>query len=330
MRSDLGFVIGVDGGASKTAAIIVSEDGDTIISRRAPPSAIVGRPHAEAISVLATLLQNLAEDAGTSLSSVRKVVLGLSGIDYEDDLPQQNRDLIEGLGLARDQLVLVNDSIVALAGATTTARSTVVQHGTEVTLAYRSTPGDERVFDSLGVAACFDIRHKAVPLVARMIDGRAAATSLRDAVLAHCDVSADRFAEWYLRSSDAPGRVLTLAPVIFGQWLSGDPAAQRLVESAVEDYAIATMAMARRMNAPGPFAACFGGGTLELGGPALLVAIAERLDQVCPDARLVKPAYAPEVGAALLGLHKLGRPADSFLESLGARALGPADTKAPN
>ena len=316
MSAEQCFVIGIDGGASKTAALIASADGATLIRRRAPASAIIGRPHAGAISVLAALLRDLTEEAGTRLSSVRRIVLGLSGIDYADELPDQRSDLVHGLGIAPEQLVLVNDSIVALAGATTAARSTVVQHGTEVTLAYRPAPGDERVFDSLGVAGSFDIRHKAVPLVARMIDGRATPTPLRDAVLAHCGVPPERFAEWYLRSGEAPGRILALAPVVFSQWQSGDPAAGQLVESAVEDYVSATLAMARRMDSPGPFTACFGGGTLEMGGRPLMETIGERLARVCPDARTAKPDHAPEVGGALLCLHGLGLPADPILRRL--------------
>lgn len=316
------FVIGIDGGASKTGALIASGDGAFMAHRRAPGSAIIGRPSAKAISVLADVLSDLTARAGIAVPAVERIVLGLSGVDHADEHAAQVQDLCSGLGLSAGQLVLVNDSIVALAGASMAVRSTIVQHGTEVTLAYRPAPGDERVFDSLGVANCFDIRHKAVPLVARMIDGRAEPTPLRDAVLAHCGVAADRFAEWFLRDSAAAGRILTLAPVIYARWQAGDPAAAALVSSAVEDYVIATAAMARRMG-PGPFTACFGGGTLAVGGGALIDAIAARLAEACPDARLATPAHAPETGAALLALRDIGLPQGPLLKRLetGARSL---------
>lgn len=310
------FVIGIDGGASKTAALIASSDGSTVYRRRAPGSAIVGRPHPHAISVLAAVLRELTESAGVPLSAVGRIVLGLSGIDYPDEQPAQARDLCEGLGLPPDRLILVNDSVVALAGATQAERSTIVQHGTEVTLAYRSGPGRERVFDSLGVADCFDIRHKAVPLVARMIDGRTPSTALRDAVLAHCGVAPDGFAAWVLRDRSASACILTLAPVVFGCWQAGDKAAALLVRSAVDDYVAATAAMARRMDAPGRFTACFGGGTLAVGGRALIEAIAQRLAEPCPEAQVATPVHSPEAGAALLALHGLGLPDGPLLKRL--------------
>lgn len=316
MNEEPRFVVGVDGGASKTAALIASVDGSIVARRRAPGSAIIGRPHPEAISVLAALLRELTESVGVPVSAIRRIVLGLSGIDYIDEQPMQAWNLAEGLGLAHEQLVLVNDSVVALAGATPAERSTIVQHGTEVTLAYRSALGKEQVFDSLGVADCFDIRHKAVPLVARMIDGRAAPTPLRDAVLAHCGVTADRFAEWVLRDRDAPGRILTMAPVVFARWQADDAAAAMLVRNAVADYVGATAAMARRMDASGAFTACFGGGTLAVGGRALIDAIGIRLAELCPEASLATPAYAPEAGAVLLALHGLGLPQNPLLTRL--------------
>ncbi len=315
MNADPVVVIGIDGGASKTAALIASSDGATLVCRRAPASAIVGRPHPEAIAVLAAVLRDLTDDVGVPLSAVGRIVLGLSGIDYAEEQPDQARDLSKGLGLAPGQLVLVNDSVVALAGATQAPRSTIVQHGTEVTLAYRRAPGAEQVFDSLGVADCFDIRHKAIPLVARMIDGRAEPSPLCDAVLAHCGVSAECFAGWVLRDSAAPGRILTLAPVVFDQGRAGDPAAAMLVRSAVEDYVTATAAMACRIG-PGPFTACFGGGTLSAGGEALIEMIAQRLAEVCPEAQLATPARSPEAGAALLALHDLGLSPDPLLARL--------------
>jgi N-acetylglucosamine kinase-like BadF-type ATPase len=318
------FVVGIDGGASKTGALIASSDGIVVARRRAPGSAIVGRPHTAAIAVLDAVLSGLAEDAGVPRSAIERVVLGLSGVDYADEQPVQARDLAAGLGLDPARLVLVNDSIVALAGATSSARSTIVQHGTEVTLAYRAAPGAEQVFDSLGVADCFDLRHRAAPLVARMIDGRAPATPLRDAVLTHCGTTAERFGEWVLRSQDAAGRILTLAPVVFGCWAAGDPAAAFLVDQAVEDYVAAAAAMVRRLG-PGPVTACFGGGTLSAGGPALLDAIAAALGQICPEAEIAVPAHAPEAGAALLALHGLDLPTDALLRRLDGGALIASD-----
>lgn len=315
------FIIGIDGGASKTRAVIASLDGAVAIARRVRGSAIVGHPHPEAIDVLTSVVHDLLDAAGAMASDVRAMVLGLSGIDYRDEYDAQFGALARGLGMDAARLTLVNDSVIALAGATQAPRATIVQHGTEVTMAYRAAVGAEEVFDSLGVADCFDMRLRAVPLVARMIDGRAPATPLLDAVLTHLGVTAEQFSGFVLREKAAAKRaVLTLAPIVAAHWQTGDPAAGALVESAINDYVLATKAMARRMG-PGTFTACFGGGTIQAGGEALFAAIADRLNAAGLDAQVAAPTYAPEIGACLMALHALGAPPDAILRRLSANGL---------
>lgn len=313
--SKAGFVIGIDGGASKTAALIASTDGSVAIGRRAPGSAIVGRPHPEAVGVLAGVVGALLDAAGASLRDVRALVIGLSGIDFPDEYDEQFAVLAEGLGIDAAQMTLVNDSVIALAGATLAPRATMVQHGTEVTLAHRAAIGAEEVFDSHGVADCFDMRRKAAPMIARMIDGRARATAFLDAALEHYGVTAAQFSAFVLREKAAQQAMLTLGPVIVAHWRAGDPGASLLVESAIEDYVVATRAMAQRIG-PGAFAACFGGGTIQIGGQAFYRAIEERLLESCPEARFALAEHPPEVGAAFMALQKLGCAPDALGESV--------------
>jgi N-acetylglucosamine kinase-like BadF-type ATPase len=171
-------------------------------------------------------------------------------------------------------------------------------------MAYRAAIGQERVFDSLGVADCFDLRHRVVPLVARMIDGRAEPTPLLDAVLEHCDVAAASFAEWMLRDSSARARIMRVAPVVFDRWHAGDAAAAALVDRAVSDYVTATIAMARRIG-PSTFDACFAGGVITQGGAALIAAIERQLAARCSAGRVTVPAAAPEDGALAIALSTL-------------------------
>ncbi|MBX3479748.1 MAG: hypothetical protein KF842_05065 [Caulobacter sp.] len=288
-------MIGIDAGATKTAAVAETLDGRLLDRLRTGPSAIVGLPDARALSVLRDIVDRLAPRR----EALAHITIGLSGVDFAEEQPEQHRRVAEGIGVPGDRLLLVNDSLVALAGAAKSDRTTLVQHGTEVTMAWRPRVGDESVFDSVGIADCFDLRLRTVPLVARMLDGRARVTSLKDRVLAHCGVDARSFPRWVIRDPGARERILQLAPVVFEAWQFGDAAAAQLVESAVEDYVTATVAMADRLG-PGAFDACFGGGTIGQGGKKLLSLIAERLSHRRPDASLALPARPPEEGALIL------------------------------
>lgn len=288
-------VVGIDAGATKTAAVAGILEGGVVERLRTSPSAIVGLPDARALAVLRDIVDRLAPKR----EALAYVAIGLSGVDFPEEHAEQHRQVAEAIGVPTNRLLLVNDSVIALAGAATRDRATLVQHGTEVTMAWRPRVGEETVFDSVGIADCFDVRLKTVPLVARMLDGRTPATPLKDLVLAHCGVDADAFPRWVIREPEARGRILTLGPVVFGAWQDGDPAAARLVDGAVEDYVTATVAMAARMG-QGPFQACFGGGTINQGGEALLSTISDRLTRRRADATLATPAKAPEDGALIL------------------------------
>ncbi|WP_293451489.1 BadF/BadG/BcrA/BcrD ATPase family protein [Phenylobacterium sp.] len=291
-------VIGIDAGATKTAAIAGLLDGGVLDRLRTGPSAIVGLPDDEALAVLRGVVDRLAPDR----ARIAHIVIGLSGVDFPDEHPEQHRRVANALEVPRERLLLVNDGVVALAGAAGRDRATLVQHGTEVTTAWRERLGGETVFDSVGVADVFDVRLKAVPAVARMLDGRATVTPLCARVLEHCGVTAAEFPRWMMRDPAARERILRLAPVVFEAWREGDATASRLVGRAVEDYVVTTLAMAARLK-PGPFQACFGGGTIAQGGEALVAAIGERLARERPDAVLATPAASPEEGALVLARH---------------------------
>lgn len=297
------LVIGIDAGATKTAAVSGRLDGEVLTRLRTAPSAIVGLPDARALSVLRGVVDALAPHR----PALAHVAIGLSGVDFADEFAEQHRRVAAAIELPAERLLLVNDSVVALAGAATEERATLVQHGTEVTMAWRARSGGEAVFDSVGIADCFDLRLRTVPLVARMLDGRAPVTPLRDQVLAHCGVDGEEFPRWMMRDPEAKTRILQVGPVVFAAWQAGDPAATDLVTRAVDDYVVATSAMAARMG-PGAFQACFSGGTIAQGGAALMDAIGRRLAKVRPEAVLAVPAGSPEDGALVLARRAAARP----------------------
>lgn len=288
-------MIGIDAGATKTAAIASALDGRILGRVRTNPSAVVGLPDDRALAVLRGVVDRFSPDR----TRLAHIAIGLSGVDFPEEVPEQHRRVAEALGVPPQRLLLVNDSVVALAGAATADRATLLQHGTEVTTAWRARPGGEAVFDSVGIADCFDVRLKVVPLVARMLDGRAPVTPLCEAVLTHCGVSAADFPRWMMRDPAARERILRVAPTVFTAWSAGDSAATGLVGQAVDDYVVTTVAMAARMG-PGSFQACFGGGTIAQGGDALVAAIGERLARERPDAVLSTPVATPEEGALTL------------------------------
>lgn len=297
--------IGLDSGGAKTAGVLCDAQGQVLARARDVGAAIIGLPDEPFYAVVEPMIASLCRQAGVALAEVSHLAIGLSGVDYPDEQAQQHRLIAERLGL-EGRLTLVNDGVVALWGASPAERSALVQHGSGITTACRDAYGAETIYDSIDVAEVFDLRRAAIALTARMIDGRAPATRLRDLVLAHCGVEARDFAAWFFREPAAKARRASIAPVVFGAWRQGEAAATQIVEHAVADYVLTAQAMTAGMQ--GPFEIAFGGGVINQGGQALQDLLKARLAAACPNAVQVPVALPPEDGAAVLAAFQMGLP----------------------
>lgn len=312
-------MVGLDCGGAKTAVAVCDAAGRIIARARGPGSAIVGLPDERFFAVIEPLLEEALQSAGIALSEVTRVGMGLSGVDFADETKVQAEYIASQLGL-RERLVLVNDGLIALWAASAGERVVLVQHGSGVTTAYRSGVGAEAIFDSLDVAHVFDMRRAAVSRTARMIDGREPATSLKERVLAHCDVAASDFAEWYFRDPLARPRCAGLAAVVFDAWRQDDATAVELVEAAANDYVLTAQTMGRRIG-EGAFEACFAGGVIQQGGPQFRSLLAQKMKRAAPQARCVEAALPPESGALLLAHWSAGGDARVLFEHFSAQLM---------
>jgi N-acetylglucosamine kinase-like BadF-type ATPase len=299
------FLIGIDGGWSKTNGILCDGDGRILAAARTRGSAIAGKPRPQSLMALDGLIARLCADAGVSRRAIGRIGLGLNGIDFADETADQQAMLSKALKIPAGRLDLVNDGIAALWGASFSPRAALVQHGSGVTMVWRARPGDETVFDHLDIAGLYDMRRDGFARTARMLDGRLPRTALADRILAHCGIAANQFVEWAYRNPAAADLRFTIPPLIFAAWREGDATAAAMVEEAANDYVKAMEAIARHLG-EGPFEAAFGGGVILEGGAQFRDVLREKLTRACPQARFTTPALPAEYGAALLAAHCMG------------------------
>lgn len=315
----MGFLVGLDCGGAKTAGVVCDGAGKIVARARGPGSAIVGLPGESFFAVVAPVLKDLFEAAGLAQGDVKRFAIGLSGVDFVDEAAAQAEHIAGRLGLG-DRLVLVNDGLIALWGASASARVVLVQHGSGITTAYRRAVGDEEIFDSLDVAHVFDLRRAAVARTARMIDGREPVTSLKERVLAHCGVDEGHFAEWFFRDPQARPRCATLAAVVFDAWRNEDPVATELVEAAANDYVLTAQTMGRKLSA-GAFDACFAGGVILQGGEPFRTLLTRKMKRAAPQAHCIEAALPPELGAVVLARWSAAGEARALHDQLAEQLL---------
>lgn len=144
----------------------------------------------------------------------------------------------------------------------------------------------------------------------RAEDGRGPATVLTEVVRACFGTATVEEAVIGLHVGDLPAdRLHALVPPLLAAAADGDAVAGSLVERQAEEIALLGVVAMRRLGLlAAPCEVVLGGGVLTARHPLLTSLIERRYAERAPLARLVIADVPPIVGAALLGLDRLGAP----------------------
>lgn len=307
--------VGIDGGASKTAAILCDAAGKILAQSRGGASVIGPTVSPELAATLRAVQADLLRQSGVAAAAIRGWALGLNGVDFADEHAAQLAAVARTLDLPSSaHLTLVNDGIVALWGASAAPAAAILQHGSGVTAAWRSDYGREHLFDHLNVGQLFEMRTELLALIARMLDGREPRSALLPRVLEHLQTTPDDYPVRLYRHQLDDVQLRTTPPLIYEAWQAGDPAATRLVHAAVADYARLAITLAHRTQSAKP-ELVFGGGVINVAPPAFLDALRAAVLHEVPGATIRRPLLPPEFGAALLAAHRAGHAPGAILEA---------------
>jgi N-acetylglucosamine kinase-like BadF-type ATPase len=309
------ILLGIDGGASKTAGVILDGEGQVLAHGRTGGSAIIGEPNPKSCGVLSRLVDSLCAEAGLNRDAIAHCGIGLNGIDFADQFAMQLAGLADAVGLPPARVTLVNDGIAALWGASPERASLIIQHGSGFTAAYRSDYGREELFDHLSVGHVADMRYGLTTLVARMILGMTPATPLEEATLAAYGVKERDYCEAIYRHRIPAERLRNTVPMIFEAWQRGDPAAAELVEAAIAEDAVAARAMIAKTGRDCP-AVTLGGGQLRTAPPEFWRLLTAKLREHYPQVVASGPRLAPEFGAALMAAFQVGTDPAALFDAL--------------
>ncbi len=147
----------------------------------------------------------------------------------------------------------------------------------------------------------------------RAEDGRGEPTALEAAVAAHFGLPSPlAVAEAMHFGQLSASRIIELTPVLMEVARSGDRIALQVVDRLAEEVSLLAVVALRRLELLGEEAdVVLGGGVLTGSGSVIQDPIAERLYRAAPFAKIRLVSEPPVVGAALLGLDRLGASAEA-------------------
>lgn len=309
------YVVGIDGGGTSTVCLLADGAGRIIARADAPASNYRKADLRGARAALSAGIRALFNQAGIENGSapprVVSLCAGLAGVDTAADAALLGQLLSDDV--RAEQLLVVNDGVVALYGALEDAPGVLVISGTGSIIWATGRDGKRlRVggWDYLlgDEGSGYQTGLRVLRAVAAAHDGRTGQTLLTGAVLGAFKArNFDELLGRVYHEEMTPGRIASLAALADTAAAGGDDAAMRVVEESAAELAELTLAAVRLANLDdSTFPVVPQGGGLRAAGR-----FAERFRAhvlaATPHARFTEPRHSPAEGAVLLALRELER-----------------------
>jgi N-acetylglucosamine kinase-like BadF-type ATPase len=313
----LAGVLAIDAGNSKTDVALIATDGRLLGTARGGPF-LPHRLGAEAaVGGLVAIVRAACTDAGLDPDDEGPFVRHVSACLANADLPPEHEALetaIAARGWGESSEVF-NDTFAVLRAGLDEPRGIAVVCGAGINCS-GLVPGRTPVrFAAVGhISGDWGgggaLWQEAMWWAARAEDGRGPDTRLRTELPRHfgLDSMAGLIEAVHLgRISEA--QCLELTPELFAVAADGDATAAGIVRRQAEEVVALAVAAMRRLDVlDESFDVVLGGGVLTAGHPLLMDEIQRLLREKAPLASTTVVRTPPVVGAALLGLDRIGAP----------------------
>jgi N-acetylglucosamine kinase-like BadF-type ATPase len=303
------FVIGVDGGGTKTLGAIAREDGPILAQTEVGSTNHHSNPIEVVRENLSALINNLVGAAGVTAADVGFICTGMAGVDRPDD-----KALVKGLMkeyLPNAESMPVNDGFIALVGGTTRLFGIIVIGGTG-SLAFgvddkgqsARAGGWGHILGDEGSGYMIGLR--GLRAVMRAYDGRTGPTGLHDIVMKHFGFEkCEQILNWTKQVQGSKAEIGALSRLVFEACEAGDATAAQILREESDELALGAWSVAGRLF-PGrsDFEIVVGGGNLRKSQcyfDLFKEAVARRL----PGVGVIHPRKEPVDGAVIIAQQKL-------------------------
>jgi glucosamine kinase len=303
------IVIGIDGGGSKTHAMVADEQGRVLAETVGPGSAVRPGQAEHSANVISDVVRDALASCEMTHVTPRALCVGVAGAGRE----AERQALWQAL-VARDlasELVIHSDFSIALDDAFGDGPGVLLISGTGSVAYGRSPTGTTARVGGWGPSAGDEgsgawIGKRALSVVTAAADGREPETALTGAVLTAAQVNetAD-LVGWAATATQA--QFATLAPVVLSVAESGDLRANAIVTLAVEELVLHVRALARQLfgDERAALPVALSGGMLARGG-TLRKRLEHRLKSAVPGAHVSTEPVIAARGAVRAALRIVG------------------------
>jgi N-acetylglucosamine kinase-like BadF-type ATPase len=319
------YVVGVDGGNSKTDLVLATTTGRVLSQVRGPGT----RPHRDGMAATVRKVADLLERARTEarLPTSAPIAVGtyfMANLDVPVAEEEAARE-IAALGLS-EKIIVGNDTLAVLHAGPSDGWGVAVVVGAGINALGVRPDGTDARFLALGEVTGdwgggYAVGLAGLGAAVRAGDGRGAQTVLREAVASHFGLADVEEVALAIHEGRLPAiRLHGLAPVVLAAAEGGDEVAAAIVHRLADEVVTMVGALLRRLDLESTRTpVVLGGGVLQPQPVVLMQAIRDGLAANAPLAEPTVLDVPPVAGALLDALGVAG--ADAAARALARRSV---------
>ena len=306
------YFLGVDGGASKTAAIVTDETGRPLGRGMSGGSNHLRVGIEQATRNVERAVNIALVEAGIAIRQIEYAYCGIAGSDH----PAHHERVVEALSVffPGGNFIVDTDARIALTGAVGFGAGVVIISGTGSVAFGRNARQEEGRAGGWGPTlgdegSGYAIARDGLSAIVRAHDGRDQATAMTDLLCREylmCEpADLPRFVYATTTHADDIARFGRLVIEAAG---TGDPVAVDILDRAGRELGECVLAVARRLSMTGDdFPVAYVGGAFHA-GELLLEPMRRTVTAEAPKATLIKPLRSPVEGAAMMAVRAATKP----------------------
>jgi N-acetylglucosamine kinase-like BadF-type ATPase len=300
------YYLGVDGGASKTAALVIDENAQQLGRGIAGPSNHLRVGIETATRNIERAVNIALVEAGMAIRQIEYAYCGIAGADH----PAHRQRVIDSLRIffPRGNFIVDNDARIALTGAVGFGSGIVIISGTGSVAFGRNDADEEARAGGWGPTigdegSGYAIGRDGLSAIVRAHDGRGMKTKMTELLCYDYDMcSPEDLPRFVYATTTHADDIARYGKLVIEAAKLQDEVAKEILHRAALDLAECVLAVGRRLNLNSTaFPIAYVGGAFNA-EELLLDPMREAVHREAPQATLAPPKNTPVEGAAMMAM----------------------------
>ena len=310
----MSYVLGIDGGGSKTVCVLMNEKRE-FLGRGEAGSANYQSVGIEAakFSIESAINQAIIKQDSIKIDVI---CLGLAGVGRAKDIEIIKKIIKEipvTQNIKSENIIIYHDAFIALVGGIGNDVGIVVAAGTGSIVFGRNHRGETKRVGGWGYilgdeGGAYQIAVAGMKAAFKAYDGRGIYSSLVEDFKSHFGLNnIEELIEIVYRSGLGVKEIAGLAPVVDNAAFLGDEVANQIIDNAVDELVKATSVVIDEIFVEREFLEVVTTGSVWKGKSKIWDRFVSCINRDFADVNVIFPRFEPVYGAGLLGLGILGR-----------------------